>query len=55
MPYESDEYEDGVRETKRQLGDAAGIAAKYLRQIRMGYTLEVTLQEVLEEIERSER
>lgn len=36
-------------------GAAKDIALKYLRQIRMGYTLDVTLQEVLEEIERSER
>lgn len=36
-------------------GSARDVAAKYLRQIRMGYTLNVTLQEVLEEIERSER
>jgi hypothetical protein len=34
-------------------GAAKDIAADYLRQIRMGYKVEVTLQEVLEEIERS--
>lgn len=28
------------------------IAQDYLRQIRMGYTLDVTLRDVLEEIER---
>ena len=36
-------------------GSAREIAADYLRQIRMGYTLDVTLQDVLEEIERRER
>lgn len=34
--------------------DAWDIARDYLRQIRMGYTLDVSIQEILEEIERAE-
>jgi len=35
--------------------EAWDIAREYLRQIRMGYTLDITLQEVLEEMERTVR
>lgn len=33
--------------------DVEDLVKDYLRQIRMGYTLDVTLQDVLEEMERT--
>lgn len=35
--------------------DVEDLVKDYLRQIRMGYTLDVTLQDVLEEMERTIR
>lgn len=51
----ADGYDQGYYEGQRhgKENQAVSVALDYLRQIRMGYTLDVTLRDVLEEIERS--
>lgn len=58
MTYEDEESvlaRDHVVALETLVEDLDEIIDGYLRQIRMGYTLDVTLQDVLEEMERTIR
>lgn len=48
-----DDWDCSCDETSTTDSDIQEIVRDYLRKIRMGYTLDVTLRDVLEEMERS--